>query len=545
MFLLSKKQRAIKKLEDSQQLLDDKKNLIELDFKRLEVMASANEDFVVDYEEIKVLYEQLLVNDHHSLTSRKETLLTRFNSSKLNKDIYEYTKQYEKDLNTYHKKVCNLYERCENIFEPSISLRNRNVQLKENYREILNDLDYYHASLEGCLEAFNQFLESIEDKFDRLETLLNTGYFQKADELLQIINDDLLLIHGHIGKIAEYNTIVRKSLPERLEELLNKEVQLTFSGYFISHLKIKELVATIYNMLDIIKGNFAKLKFGGFEDQYNEIEEKLTLLSNALDDEVSCKINFDEHYQEVLKKVQLVEAEFIKIKRQYNEAKEYYFIDEMIEQRFIKFQNSAASLSDKKRDFEGFIFSNSRNPYSFMIKKMNLIQLETQEIELEVTFFKNYFINLKNYAEEIFIKENELTVELIKTIGSIRKSNNLIILENFENEIHQSFHNLYLIRQELKQLPIKITYIKEKFNRVYHEVNTLCQILQQRVQEAQLALQAILYANQLRSEFNEVEKVLQEAECKYQQQQYKETSEIVINILKEYHPAAYAILGGK
>jgi len=298
-------------------------------------------------------------------------------------------------------------------------------------------------------------------------------------------------------------------------------------------------------MLDIIKGNFAKLKFGGFEDQYNEIEEKLTLLSNALDDEVSCKINFDEHYQEVLKKVQLVEAEFIKIKRQYNEAKEYYFIDEMIEQRFIKFQNSAASLSDKKRDFEGFIFSNSRNPYSFMIKKMNLIQLETQEIELEVTFFKNYFINLKNYAEEIFIKENELTVELIKTIGSIRKSNNLIILENFENEIHQSFHNLYLIRQELKQLPIKVTYIKEKFNRVYHEVNTLCQILQQRVQEAQLALQAILYANQLRSEFNEVEKVLQEAECKYQQQQYKETSEIVINILKEYHPAAYAILGGK
>jgi len=110
MFLLSKKQRAIKKLEDSQQLLDDKKNLIELDFKRLEVMASANEDFVVDYEEIKVLYEQLLVNDHHSLTSRKETLLTRFNSSKLNKDIYEYTKQYEVD-----EKVAELEEALKNL----------------------------------------------------------------------------------------------------------------------------------------------------------------------------------------------------------------------------------------------------------------------------------------------------------------------------------------------------------------------------------------------------------------------------------------------
>ena len=60
MLLLSKKQRAIKKLEDSQIYLDDKKNLIELDFKRIEVIASANDQYVAEYESIKEQYEKLL-----------------------------------------------------------------------------------------------------------------------------------------------------------------------------------------------------------------------------------------------------------------------------------------------------------------------------------------------------------------------------------------------------------------------------------------------------------------------------------------------------
>ena len=545
MLLLSKKQRAIKRLEDSQIYLDDKKNLIELDFKRIEVIASANDQYVAEYESIKEQYEKLLIQDYQQLSDRKDTLITRFHSNKLNKDIYEFTKQYEKDVSNYHKKTLELYERCERIFEPGIPLREKGVQLKEIYREILDDLDYYHASLTLCLDAFKAFLDSIEVQFDQLENLLNTAYYEKAKEVLQNINDDLMLVHGRISKIAEYNTIVTKLLPERLEELLNKDVQLTFSGYFISHLKIKELVATIYNMLDIIKGNFAKLKFGGFEEQYAEIEEKLTLLTDALENEISCKINFDEHYKEVLHQAQIVEADFIKVKRQYNEAKEYYHMDDIIEQRFVKFQNAAAHLSDKKREFEGFIFSNSRNPYSFMVQKMNLIQLENQEIEGEIQFFNQYFIDMKQYAEETYLKEHELTCQLIQTVGFVRQNNLDIILDFYQNEIQAAFSSLQKIREELKLKPIRISYIKEQFNSIQGNVLDLIQLIKQREQEANLAAQSIIYANQLRSEFNQVDQLLKEAESNYAQQNYKETAEMVIQILKEYHPVAYQMLGGK
>ena len=81
-----------------------KKNLIELDFKRIEVIASANDQYVAEYESIKEQYEKLLIQDYQQLSDRKDTLITRFHSNKLNKDIYEFTKQYEKDVSNYHKK---------------------------------------------------------------------------------------------------------------------------------------------------------------------------------------------------------------------------------------------------------------------------------------------------------------------------------------------------------------------------------------------------------------------------------------------------------
>ena len=545
MLFFSKKKRAIKKIEESINILEDKKNLLELDYKRLEKIASVNEEYVQEFDLLKALYEQIAIKENNSLAGRRETLLNRFRSPKLNKDIYDYAKQYEKDLLVYHKKINDLFDRFEKIFEPGIPLREKSVTLKETYREVLNEFDTYKTSLDLCADSLNMYLEGIEYNFERFENFVNTAFYKEAEEVLSRIENDVLSIHGRIPKLAEYNVLVSKSLPEQLDELLNKEVQLSFSGYFISHLKIKELSTGIYSMLDEIKKNFARLYFKGFEDQYNEIEEKLTLVNNALEEEVSCKINFEENYQTVVKMAQVVEADFIKIKRQYNDAKQYYFIDDIIEQRFVKFQSSAAKLSDKKRDFEGFVFSNSRNPYSFMVKKMNTIRTESEEITTEIEFFTSYFIDLKKYAEEIYAKEKELSAKLVNAIGNIRKNNNLEIIDFYQSKIDNAFSDLKVVREHLRIVPIKISLIKEHFAAVANNVDTLCKLLEQRQQEATLALQAIMFANQLRSEFNEVERVLQSAEEKYRLQQYKETAEMVISILKEYHPVAYETLGGK
>ena len=97
----------------------------------------------------------------------------------------------------------------------------------------------------------------------------------------------------------------------------------------------------------------------------------------------------------------------------------------------------------------------------------------------------------------------------------------------------------------MKLKPIRISYIKEQFNSIQGNVLDLIQLIKQRVQEANLAAKSIIYANQLRSEFNQVDQLLKEAESNYAQQNYKETAEMVIQILKEYHPVAYQMLGGK
>ena len=220
-------------------------------------------------------------------------------------------------------------------------------------------------------------------------------------------------------------------------------------------------------------------------------------------------------------------------------------MDDIIEERFVQFQHAAAHLSDKKREFEGFIFSNSRNPYSFMVQKMNLIQLENQKIEEEIHFFNQYFFDMKQYAEDIYVKGQELACQLIFTMGLVRQNNLDIILDYFQTEIQSSLTSLKNVRTELQTKPIRISYLKEQFIVIQRNVHDLIQLIKQRIQEANLAAQAIIYANQLRSEFNQVDQLLKEAESNYLQQNYKETAEMIIQILKDYHPVAYQILGGK
>ena len=58
-------------------------------------------------------------------------------------------------------------------------------------------------------------------------------------------------------------------IPEELETLLNKQLQLTFEGYFINHLKIDDLNDKVRQMLEIIKGNFGN---------YNSVVLKINMM---------------------------------------------------------------------------------------------------------------------------------------------------------------------------------------------------------------------------------------------------------------------------
>ncbi len=543
MIILNKKQRAIKKLRDSENDLKENEN-IENYMKHLEIIVAANESYIEQYTRLKEACENLLSKERTSLIGRKTTLLNRFNKARLSKDIYDYTKKFDIDLKAYKDALKKLEGEFENIFKPSKDLIDRLVTPKIHLREIKEDFEKYKDNLSCCLEGLESFLDSIDRKVEKCEQFISTAYFDRAEILIDKIERDISMIYGRIEQIAQYCDLVCVQIPEELETLLNKQLQLTFEGYFINHLKIDDLNDKVRQMLEIIKGNFAKLQFGGFENQYDEIESKINMVNQALEEEVHCKEIFDSQHKEILFEVQKLESQTIYTKKQYNLAKEYYILSDAIEERFAKFHNDIALLSDKKGEFQNFVYSYAKHSYSFMIKKMDAIRFQCQSMSDEIQFFKNYFYDLKVTAEDINTKEKEYEKKLMQTIAKIRRNKFYEIIDSYQENINQGFILLKQIYNALRTVPINIGDLTTKFADVSTHIGELCNFLNNRLDEATLALQAILYANQIRSEFNEVNIILEEAEKLFRQQEYSQTSKMVIQILKEYHPSAYERLGG-
>lgn len=543
MVILSKRQRAIKKLRESQDDLEENQTIKKY-LRDLEVIVAANESFLEQYTHLKEVYDKLMVKERNSLEGRRNTLLSRFNTAKLNKDIYDYTRKFDSDLRAYKDAVKKFESEFDNIVTPTQDLINRLISPKGRHREIKEDLEKYRDSLGCCIEALDNFIDSIDRKIEKCESLISTGYFDRAEVLINKIEEDIGMIYGRIPQIAEYCNLVCVQIPEELETLLNKQIQLTFEGYFINHLRINDLDKEVKQSLAVLKDNFSKLQFGGFESQHDEIESKINMVNEALDQEISCKETFDNKHQEVLFNVQKIESQTIYTRKQYNLAKEYYILSDAVEERYQKFQNDVTKLSDKKGEFQNFVYSYTRNPYSFMIKKMEYLNFQCQSLNDEIQFFNNYFKGLKSTAENINNNQKKYAKKLMQTVASIRYSKFNEIIDNYQENINQGFIQLKQIHDDLRNVPINISDLTAKFASVSANINELCSFLNGKLDEGKLALQAILYANQIRADFNEANIYLENAEQLFRQQEYSEASKKVITILKQYHPSAYEKLGG-
>lgn len=124
MVILSKRQRAIKKLRESQDDLEENQTIKKY-LRDLEVIVAANESFLEQYTHLKEVYDKLMVKERNSLEGRRNTLLSRFNTAKLNKDIYDYTRKFDSDLRAYKDAVKKFESEFDNIVTPTQDLINR------------------------------------------------------------------------------------------------------------------------------------------------------------------------------------------------------------------------------------------------------------------------------------------------------------------------------------------------------------------------------------------------------------------------------------
>lgn len=541
-----KKGMCINKIKNIDKILDNENNAtVQMYLVKIKAICKSNFEYQPIYNELKAKADLLFVTKNEAFKKRKVTLLKQIKSGKSRKNTKENIQTFFNEINLYEKEVHSLIESCEDILKQESDLRKRSTKIKSLFQELHDTIDNYAENLTIIMSTLQNYVNDMEMEFDLYESAMNNANYQDATNRLNSIENKLNRIYGKIEDYAKKCNIVGKVIPEKVEKLVQKNDDLLKKNYYVMHLRIKDLAAIIHNRLEKICSNFKSLNFEGFEEDIIEIEEKINEFSLALDEEIASKINFDSHSQEVLNKAKKLEQDFIKIKRTYSSALEYYAFDEELKKRFDSFQVRATKLSDQKREFESYIFVNARNPYSFMIKKMKDLDELSAFVNSEIRYFEQIMQDYKDCVEDIHGKITKLCKNIIVCKGYARKNKmNNILLKN-ESDLNQYIHDLENIIHMLYQKPICVSKIKNTFLPLKQKIEELCIDITNNVNDALLATKAMLFANQIRDQFQELDQKLEQAEMLYNMEDYQKCAMMVVDLLKIHHPSAYNILGDK
>ena len=519
---------------------------IEAYIARLKNISNKNEAYLQIHNQISMQFERLMTVEREKLLIRQKGLKERVvNEKKVRRGLAEQIRSFENAINQYKKEIKHIQTDLENYFKDGDALRIRLTNLQAQYQQINADIEKYSSSLSLCKKELVHYLADIEMYFDVFDDNLSAAKYKEADKNLQSIESLISNVYGYIETIAQYCNMIEEIIPQQLADLEEKNKNLDAKGYVVSHAKVPELVANIRSLLENSRNEFKHLCFGSFEEVSYEIQTKLSEVHAHLDQEVMAKHELDNKYRVVSEKVANSESEFIKTKRMFVSMLDYYRIPQDVHHKFAAFQQNSTILNDLKREYDSYIYVNDKHPASFMLEKVSKIDGICNNVTDDIDYFKNYFTKAREYVDNAFYTIEDLSATLILTIGKVRFNKCKVIYNKYIDAVNKSISALKSANNLLLQRPIDLELLYKTFSNIVAEATELNTTINNELENYQMVERCIVFANPLRFQFIEVEKMLNEIEVLFKNENYSQAQEKLNYILNNYHPAAYDALKSK
>ena len=187
---------------------------------------------------------------------------------------------------------------------------------------------------------------------------------------------------------------------------------------------------------------------------------------------------------------------------------------------------------------------NAKNPASFMLIKVSKMEEVANEVLDDIKYFNNYFNSIKEYVEETYNKTHSLLKEITLTIGKVRLNKCTPVYKKYIDKVNNTLDLLKQVKQLLLEKPIEIGVLHSSFASLVSNAEELIAFINNDLENYLMVEKCIVFANPLRSQFVEVNALLEEIEELFKNENYIQAQEKLNYILNNYHPAAFDLFKG-
>ena len=310
---------------------------------------------------------------------------------------------------------------------------------------------------------------------------------------------------------------------------------MTDEGYHLGYLNIdynmEECNKNVSNILD-------RIRVLNLEDCMFELKTVLDYLDsifNQFDQEKLARKSYEELLEEFSKKLKKTTKIMKDVDSQLEDLQNMY---DLKEEDLEGIKEISLRLTSITKDYKNLLAESKEEdkPYSHFYKQLEMLMNLLGELEQHLDDNLKSLGSMQDDEERAREQLEEIRDLLKQCKLRIRSYKLPIIINNYFVELSDANDAINEIVKELDKKPIMIKVLNTRVDTARDLVLKLYNTTNDMIKTAQLAEMAIVYGNRYRSETNEIDKGLENAEMLYHKGSYKEALEISISTIEIMEP---------
>ncbi len=466
---------------------------------RLEIISRTNLLYLSKYEQFYRRFKSIHDNEDayaDSILKQLKSLL----AAKQYKNIKSVISEAKKAVENLTESVNNLDHDLYEVIKLEEDCRRTIDHLREVYRHVKQT--YYSESndLEMVAATFNKMFDKIDSSFARFDEQLEGAEYEEINSEAASLNSVLTALGHVLIELPKLCKTIKTDIPEALTSLQNKYKETEKQGVPLYHLSFKNHIEEWKKKIQEISKRIINLQIGGVNSELELILVEIDSMRQKLDDEVTARDYFREHYDFVYQSVNNVEKVFLRICALLPEIKNIYIISPTEIEKIDSLGKSVDDLGNSKRYLDGFVHSGTRQPYSLLKSKLDELEANYSIVNKGVTNFKMYIDSLKSTAEEAY---NMISVYYYQ-VKEAERALDEVNIESFSSlyreKIEAVFEVLNDIYQGVQTKPIDVEDINNKITNLKNIANPMFEDIENKTRNAKVAERSLVILNRDRDE---------------------------------------------
>ena len=403
------------------------------------------------------------------------------------------------------------------------------IKLKAKYRSLNKEFNEHRELYDFMQEAVEMQLENIERTFMDFEKIMESNDYNEVVHICKAL--DAMIDHMEIviNELPDILLMANKVIPNRMKEVSNINKEMTEKGFVLDYLNVEYNIEESKKNINKILNKTKELNLeGSMFDLKTMLEYYDSLFVDFEKERLSRKV-YEETVVDFKKRLDKTNDLVSDVYDQLDDIKNMYDLNDQDVEIIHEVNKTLIMIND---DYKKLIQKDESksSPYSMLNEEVETLSNRLTKMEEDFDVALKSLGNM--YDDEVRAREQlgEIQEFLKSSKDDMRNYKLPVVRDGYYVQLSEANEAIAEVIKELDRKPIVIKTLNTRVDTARDLVLKLYNTTTDMIRTAQLAEQAIVFANRYRSSYADVDKGLTDAEEYFYKGNYKESLDMAIKV---------------